>query len=70
MFSLSSLSLSFLCGGFGFGGLMAGLFSSTGKIGTAVAFILSNIIMSFSSGDKDLIFALAVESVFGAGYSL
>lgn len=23
--------------------------------------------MSFSSGDKDLIFALAVESVFGAG---
>lgn len=67
VFSLSSLSLSFLCGGFGFGGLMAGLFSSTGKIGTAVAFLLSNIIMSFSSGDKDLIFALAVESVFGAG---
>lgn len=70
IFSLSSLTLSFLCGGFAFGGLMAGLFSVTGKIGTAVAFLLSDIIMSFSSGNKDTVFTMAVEGVFGAGIFL
>ena len=70
IFSLSSLSYSFLCGGFGFGGLMAGLFSVTGKFGTAAAFLMSDVIMSFSSGNKDIVFALAVEGIFGTGVFL
>ncbi len=67
VFSLSSVSYSFLCGGFGFGGLMAGLFSVTSKAGTAMAFLMSDIIMSFSTGNPDIIFPLAVEGLFGAG---
>ena len=39
---------------------MGGLFSVTGKFGTAVAFLLSDVIMSFSSGNKDIVFSLAV----------
>ncbi|MBQ9674268.1 MAG: SpoIIE family protein phosphatase [Ruminococcus sp.] len=70
VFSLSSLSMSFLCGAFGFGGLMAGLFAVTGKIGTAVAFLLSDIIMSFASRDKNLIATLAIEALFGVGVFL
>lgn len=67
IFSLSSISFSFLCGGFGFGGMMAGLFSITGKIGTAAAFLLSDIIMSFSSGNKTIVSSLAIEGLFGVG---
>ncbi|MCH5202550.1 MAG: SpoIIE family protein phosphatase [Oscillospiraceae bacterium] len=67
VFSLSSLSYSFLCGGFGFGGLMAGLFSVTGKIGTAAAFLMSAVIMSFTSGNKEIVIATFIEALFGAG---
>ncbi len=67
VFSLSSISYNFLCGGFGFGGLMAGLFSVTGKLGTAAAFLLSDIIMSFSGGNSEVILPLALEGIFGAG---
>lgn len=67
VFSLSSLSMGFLCGSFGFGGLMAGLFSVTGKAGTATAFLLSDIIMSFASRDKRLIVTLAIEALLGVG---
>ena len=70
VFSLSSVSYSFLCGGFGFGGLMAGLFSVTGKVGTALSFLLSDIIMSFSTGNPEIIFPLAVEGIFGTGVFL
>lgn len=46
---------------------MAGLFSVTGKLGTAAAFLLSDIIMSFSGGNSEVILPLALEGIFGAG---
>jgi stage II sporulation protein E len=70
VFSLSSVSYSFLCGAFGFGGLMAGLFSVTGKIGVAVAFLLSDIIMSFACVNKTIVSTLAIEGLFAVGVFL
>ena len=51
VFSISSTSFTYLSGAYAFGGMMAGLFSPMGKVGTAAAFILSNAIVSFESGD-------------------
>lgn len=51
VFSLSTSGVSYLSGAYAFGGLMAGMFSPMGKMGTVVAFILSNAIVSLSTGD-------------------
>lgn len=51
VFSLTGSGVSYLSGSYAFGGLMAGIFSPLGKMGTVVAFILSNAIVSLSTGD-------------------
>lgn len=51
VFSLSGSGVSYLSGSYAFGGLMAGIFSPLGKMGTVAAFIISNAIVSLSSGD-------------------
>ena len=51
VFSLADSSLSFLGGAYAFGGLLAGLFAPTGKLGCLLAFIVSNSVMAFQSGD-------------------
>ena len=51
VFSLSGSGVSYLAGSYAFGGLMAGMFSALGRMGTVIAFILSNAIVSLSSGD-------------------
>ena len=40
IFSMTDSSLSFVAGAYAFGGLMAGLFAPTGKIGTILAFLV------------------------------
>lgn len=52
---LSSSSFSFLGASYAFGGLMAGLFSSVGRIATAAAFIISNAVISMQTGDLTLV---------------
>lgn len=66
VFSLSTAQMSFLCGGYGFGGLMAGLFAGVGKAGCAIAFTICNTIMSFSSGDSSLIMGIFIETLIGS----
>lgn len=66
IFSLSSYSMSYLCGGYAFGGLMAGLFSSVGKAGCAIAFTICNTIMTFASGDNELIISMFIETVIAS----
>lgn len=55
MFSIASTRLSYLSASYAFAGLMAGLFSPFGKIGTAAAFVLSNAIICLETGDTRLI---------------
>lgn len=53
--SLSSASMSFLAGSYAFGGLMAGMFSTAGRLASAVAFIICNGIISMQTGDLTLV---------------
>lgn len=64
MFSLGSTDMAFLGGGYAFGGLMGGLFSSMGKIAVAVAFTLCNTVLSFASRNTETVFRLFAESAF------
>ena len=57
LFSLASPSLSYISGAYSFAGLMAGIFSHIGRIGSATAFILCNAIVSFQTGDFETIIA-------------
>lgn len=66
IFSLSTSAMSFLCGGYAFGGLMAGLFSGVGKAGCAIAFTVCSTIMTFACGDNKLIIALFIETVIAS----
>ncbi|MBQ7386207.1 MAG: SpoIIE family protein phosphatase [Ruminococcus sp.] len=68
MFSLTSTDMAFLGTGYAFGGLMGGLFASTGKIAVAVAFTLCNTVLSFASKNTQLVLRLFAESAFAVGF--
>ncbi len=55
VFGLSSSTFSFLGASYAFGGLMAGLFSPLGRIAAAVAFILSNAVISMQTGELTIV---------------
>lgn len=65
VFSLSDVSLGFVCGGFAFGGLTAGLFSSVGKLACALAFTVCNFMMGLAFGGS-MSAAVLIESAVGA----
>ena len=67
VFSLSSLDMAFLGGGYAFGGLMGGLFSSAGKVAVSIAFTLCNTVLSFASDNIDIVFTIFAESAFATG---
>lgn len=67
LFSLPSTSLSFLSGGFAFGGLVAGLFSNLGRLPAGVGFTLVNTLMSFAAEDKKLVLILFIEGLLATG---
>ena len=52
IFSIASRENGYICGGFAFGGLMAGLFSQLGKLGCAIAFVISNGVMCLAFGSE------------------
>lgn len=66
VFSIASRSQGFVCGGFAFGGLMAGMFAPVGKLGCAIAFLISNGIMSLAFGQNTQLAAVLVESLIGS----
>ena len=66
VFSIASRSQGFVCGGFAFGGLMAGMFAPVGKLGCAIAFLISNGIMSLAFGQNTQPAAVLVESLIGS----
>jgi stage II sporulation protein E len=70
IFSIASRENGYICGGFAFGGLMAGLFSQLGKLGCAIAFVISNGVMCLAFGSQFgtpsgvLVESLAASAVF------
>lgn len=66
VFSIASRAQGFVCGGFSFGGLMAGMFAPVGKLGCSIAFIISNGIMSLAFGDSKGLAAVLIESLIGS----
>ena len=66
VFSIASRSQGFVCGGFAFGGLMAGMFAPVGKLGCAIAFLISNGIMSLAFGQNTQLAAVLIESLIGS----
>lgn len=66
VFSLADYGQGYICGGFAFGGLVAGVFASLGKLGCALGFTLSNAIMSLAFGREDVLPGVLIESVIGA----
>jgi stage II sporulation protein E len=66
VFGMSDMGLAFICGGYGFGGLIGGLFAPTGKFGVAISFVICNTIMSLSASDSTLMLPLFVEALIGS----
>ena len=66
VFSLATRGLGYVCGGFAFGGLIAGLFAPLGKVACALSFIASNTLMSLAFGTENVLGTALIESVSGA----
>lgn len=67
VFSLGSVQMSFLAGGYAFGGLVGGLFSTLGKLPVGAVFTLCSTVLSFASSDKRLMLSLFIECLLGTG---
>ncbi len=66
VFSISGSAMTFLCGAYAFGGLMAGLFAGVGKAACAIAFALCSTIMTFTSGDNQIIISVLLETLIAS----
>lgn len=66
VFSIASRAQGFVCSGFAFGGLIAGMFAPVGKPGCAIAFLISNGIMSLAFGQNTQLAAVLIESLIGS----
>lgn len=66
VFSLAAFEQGFICGGYSFGGLMAGLFSPLGKIATALSFVAADFLMSLAFGGEKMPSGALIEGVIGA----
>ena len=70
VFSLAQFEQGFICGGYSFGGLIAGLFSPLGKIATALSFITADFLMSLAFGGEKMSSATLIEGAVGAAVFL
>lgn len=66
VFSLADTGQGYLCGGFAFGGLMAGLFSPLGKFACAPVFVLSYAMMCLAFGREVVLPSVLIEGFIGA----
>ncbi len=67
VFSLGTSQMSFLAGGYAFGGLVGGLFATLGKLPVGAVFTLCSTVLSFASPDKRLVLSLFIESLLATG---
>lgn len=67
VFSLGSVDMTFLSGGYAFGGLVAGVFSVMGKLPVGAAFTICNTVLSFASPERELVFTLFIECMLATG---
>ena len=65
IFSLPSFGQSYISGSYAFGGLIAGMFSGSGKIAACLGFLFANTLLSFQMGSATKIIAGIYESVLG-----
>ncbi len=63
IFSMASTDLSYLAGGYAFGGIMAGLFSAMGRLTVTLIFSVCNVIMAFQSQNTQVVIATVYESI-------
>ena len=70
VFSLSQGGLGYVCGGFAFGGLMAGMFATVGRFACAPIFVMSNAIMCLAFGQDAALPSVLIESFIGAAVFL
>lgn len=63
IFSLPSFGFTYMSGSYAFGGMIAGFFSSFGRIGVCIAFVFTNTLLSFQSGDVTAMVSGLYESV-------
>ncbi len=66
VFGISREELSFLSLSYSFGGLMAGLFAYTGRIGASLAFLLCSVMMSLRNGVTTQTAAVFYETVIAS----
>lgn len=62
IFSIASRNQGFICGGYAFGGLMAGLFSTVGKFACVIAFMISDAVMCLAFSDRVALAEVLIES--------
>ncbi len=67
VFSLGSTDMAFITGGYAFGGLVGGIFSTVGRLPVGAAFTLCNTVLSFASSSDRLVLSLLIESLLGFG---
>lgn len=68
--SLMGSSYSFLMGAYALGGLVGGMFSPRGRMGTAVAFVLGATAVSILAPTQGLMMSTIYEALIGAGVYL
>ena len=66
VFGVSGSGMVFLAAGYSFGGLLGGLFSAAGKLGTAISFVISNAIMLLTANPEGMVPPLFVETLIAA----
>ena len=66
VFSLAREGQGYLCGGFAFGGLAAGVFAPLGKIACALSFMVSHALMSLAFGESSVLPSVLIESFIGS----
>ncbi len=67
VFSLGSAEMAFITGGYAFGGLVGGIFSTVGRLPVGAAFTICNTVLSFASSNNRLVLSLLIESLLGTG---
>ncbi|MBQ7999960.1 MAG: SpoIIE family protein phosphatase [Ruminococcus sp.] len=67
VFSLGASDMSFLAGGYAFGGLVGGLFATLGKLPVGAVFTLCSTVLSFASSDTRLVLSLFIECLLATG---
>ncbi len=66
VFGISGAGMVYLAAGYAFGGLLGGLFSVTGKLGTAVGFVISNAVMLLTANPEGYVLPMFVETLIAA----